>query len=65
MEKYHVHIYRTDALAEVEVEAENELEARQIAHDMLINKPYSDVNETDFKKPDTEFIIMAFEEDKK
>ncbi len=64
IKKHHVYIYRADALAELDIEAESPQEARKLAKEMLNNKPYSDINESDFKDPDTEFIFMTFDEHK-
>lgn len=64
MKKYHIHIYNVISLLEDEIEANSEEEARQIAHDGLYhpNERYSDYNESDFKKPDTEYIILVLPE---
>ncbi len=61
IKKHHVHIYRIDAFAELDVEAGTPEEARELAKMMLNNKPYSDIDESDFKDPDTEFIFMTFD----
>lgn len=49
MKKHHVHIYLVTGLVELDIEADSEEDARDVAEGMLYNEPYSDINESDFK----------------
>lgn len=60
MKKHHVHIYLVTGLVELDIEADSEEDARDVAEGMLYNEPYSDINESDFKNRDTDYIIMTF-----
>lgn len=61
MEKHKIKIYRAAAMVEFDVEAEDHLDALNVAYDMLYEGDgrYSDIDEADFKDPDREFVITV------
>ena len=57
MDKYHVHVYIVQALAEVGVDACDSVQAKESA--------LSQVKDLPFGKPDCHYIAIAFREDVK
>ena len=62
MVKQHVKVYAIMAMAEIDIEANNQEEARNKVAELLKNKHPQDIDGLKFKKPDRDHLIVTMDE---
>jgi len=62
MNNYHVHVYEVAAMYEMNVKAETECKAREIALEMVPEKSVDNKSVYKQETADCEFIAFAFED---
>jgi hypothetical protein len=62
LKTYHVNLYKVEKMVEMDIEANEGIQARNMALEM---EERGIINEGDFKKEDTESLVLSYVVDKK
>jgi hypothetical protein len=62
LKMYHVNLYKVEKMVEMDIEANEGIQARNMALEM---EERGIINEGDFKKEDTESLVLSYVVDKK